>query len=260
MTGNEFAGKRRTALLSLKEKRPDVRTFLLRSIDEDGQLYLAYKHLSKDDAVKLEVKSLEVDLEDCLDVFRDGTLLKEHYWRKLRRFALKRYSFGLLWKIYRKWKPSPWTVVLPFVLDVAMLRIPLAMLLAYGSLLGAGNLISWISYFGKKDDTHLIGGAAICLASSAYLLYLNIHDKLGRIENTELKSVWRTLPVLGISVLWCSAWNVAISRLGEQIKVPKTSIDGAFDPGLILVTAVALVFAILGQFFFTGDRSIAEPL
>jgi hypothetical protein len=255
MTLGDFERLRHDALLAPGANIEKQRKFLLRGLDPEDGVARGYRYLSEHPLDKKPL-SLEADLEGHLLAFHDRQLVFfDTNFRKIRRFALNRYAFGLLWKTYRQWKRPRWK--LHWVWDCLMPRFPLSMLLAYGTILGAGEAKDWIVSLAGK---HPYGLSGSCLVLAAGLVWLNIHDKLGRGEHG-LRLLFRTILVMVPITFWGYLLNWAITLLSPEIVVDSAkAIAGPFEPGVVGVTSVATVLAILGQYVFSGGSSIAEPL
>lgn len=231
----------------------EKRAFLLLALDENNEWSWAYRNLDPHAGMS-DPLSLETDLREYLGSFDDRNLSLYHSnFRKIRRFVLTRYAFGLLWRVYKVWKVPGrrWR----WVLDYAMLRFPLSMLLAYGSILGAGDLREWIGELSCKFPWVFV---SLCNLIFIWLLWLNIHDKLGRGEHGMARLFARTSIVVLPLMSWSAGLNCLVWWLG--CAMGKTALNGPFDCKLVGVTAVAALFSIIGQYVFSGGKSIAEPL
>lgn len=248
-TLEEFEKKRRRlcALANQSDSpmdKEEVRIFVLKCIDPKDNYYHVYRASPKD-------YRIEDDLHACLPAFSDS-LLAPYQLKLLRRFAFQRYAFDLAKEINQKLREaganSRWARFW-LAKDHFLPRVPLSMLIGFALVLGAGHLTDWLGElatgFWGFSGTVILG-----LAATFFLVYLNVRDQLGNVSQ-----VWaRTGRVLAICLGWLILALGAIALVGTRIQAHFDYRHG------IAIGIVALVLAILGQFFFAREGSIADPL
>jgi len=216
----------------------EVLTQALKPDTPEYRIYRAYADLN-----------LEDDLERHLGLF-EGHPLATDDLRKLRRGVMRRYAWGLGCQLTRKLKGERRARLM---LDFLLPRVGLALLVGYGALLGAGDAVKWLMAMSRN---HWVFWPALALSSVCVwlLVRLNVHRWLGREEGTRRRSLiaWAGCHVwaaLGVLLVW------ALSQAAG------TEVTAAFEwRHAILSGSVALLLAILGQFFFGGGGSMADPL
>lgn len=225
------------------DSRRQVRAFCKKGLDLGSNPEYAYRHLP--DLFPLE-KDLLWALERDAFVSTGGS---DDYQcelpdlKLLRRAAFRRYAFGLARQINRRlaargvsrlwlWK------------DFLLPRIPLALLVGYGAVLGSVPDQLWILRHDWRAQA--IGG--LSLALSLFLIYNNVRDRIGDVP----EAVTRAFGVLAGAVVWCLFFCA-----GGRWLMPAAAFDWW---NAALVSEAALLVAIVAQFFFTAAGSIADPL
>jgi hypothetical protein len=247
MTLAEFEQLRQAALLG--DPIAATREFVLKSVGQEG----LHRHVYRAAPKKYP---LEQDIKDCLSAFTPAgpdDAITLYHLKQLRRSAFRRYALCLAHTInkalIKAGMNSTWDRIW-LAKDYCFPRVFLSMLIGFALVLRAGHLSDWLG-----DMVQWHGGLSWILAGSGAavlgLVYLNVRDQLGNLP----AKVWtRTLGVFVACVIWWAIILVLIVCLG-------TRLDTAFScRKAAAVDAVALVLAILGQFFFTRDGSIGDPL
>jgi hypothetical protein len=238
MTKQQFLQERQRCLAHQDRDWQQVREFLLNATEPDKPEFHFYRYLKDAD--------LEADLRLWLDDFKQSELAT-HDFLVLRRFALRRYAFGLAKEISER-IPSEERTALWLAKDLLLLRIGLATLVGYAVLLGAGGALAWLYQISRHWTAWLLLPAV--LAGVFLLIYLNVRECAGRISGAARRAgtVW-----LG-SLLWVTLFVLTTRVLSvparEHFEWLHASMCGA----------VAVLLAILGEFFFQPGTSIAEPL
>ncbi len=181
-----------------------------------------------------------------------GNALSEWHLKTIRRWAMRRYAFCLAGQIHERLdavaenglsiEERCWLFK-----DFLLPRMGFALLLGYGVLLGAGQSVYWL---GALCGGWYWAALVFCSCTIAALLHVNARHQLGRGPLVN----GRTAAVCAICFTWI--WlGVAGIALG---------VDGTNGNFVLhwaaLSSVVAMLLGILGQFFFTGNRSIADPL
>ncbi len=165
--------------------------------------------------------------------------------RTLRRWAMRRYAFCLAEKVNERLNRVVAGERFWLMKDFALPRMAFAMLIGYGAMLGAGKTVEWLGNFSGWAY-----GVILTLSASAILglVHVNVRHQIGRDRATNS----RTALVCAICCGWIWIGVGAIAALSRS---------GTFDLSQsVLCSTVAMLLGIVGQFFFTGNTSIAEPL
>src|SRR5665213_2694248 len=153
--------------------RSEVRSFFLECVPETSDHRYAYRYLNLD---------LEGDLAKKLVAFSpvetgDLYMLGVHHLRLLRRVAFQRYAFGLaldicgrLVKQEKEHRVRRWLWVYK---DVILPRVPLALMVGYGVVLGSFK--DWLVVLGRESG-FAAGLLISTLGLSWFLIYCNIRD------------------------------------------------------------------------------------
>jgi hypothetical protein len=191
--------------------------------------------------------SMEEDIQRLLPAYTPDNLLLEWNLKALRRWAMRRYAFCLAGKINERLQRYVPGEKIWRAKDFALPRMGFAMLLGYGALLGAGNTIHWLEQFKGLGYWILL---ALCGAAIYGLVHVNVRNQIGRNRAANV----RTAIVCAIVGGWILIGMGCIWAFSE----PKTR---PFYPDVALLCSMAaMLLGIVGQFFFSGNKSMADPL
>jgi hypothetical protein len=191
-------------------------------------------------------KRLEDDVGRLLPAYSETDLLVEWHLNAVREWALRRYAFCLAAKVNDRLNRYVKGERLWLAKDFALPRMGFAMMMGYGAMLGAGRTVDWLGEFGVVGFWIVLG---LCALAIWGLVHVNVRSQIGRNRKTIPRTAW----VFAIIAGW-----VALGVSGIAVLSAKA---GTFRLGwAVLSSAVAMLLGILGQFFFTGNKSMAEPL
>ena len=233
--------------LSTATYRTDVRDYVMEAIDEEKNLEYAYRLLPGQFPLECDVKSL---LEAFAPADKDDIYQCAIPDLKLiRRVAFQRYAFELAAEVNARLRLAGeprWWLLKDFFLP----RIPLALLIGYGVVLGSSGIADWLwALRGSLPFTLFL--TVVSLFVSGFLIYVNVRESIGRVP----AAVQRAGIVLAATVLYGAAFMGA----GRLISLLAPALP--FDWGnAVLVTDAALAIAVIAQFFFARSGSIADPL
>ncbi len=226
------------------ETKKGARRLLRLAASPGCAIFELYRAYAKD----LDV---EKDLRALMPAVR-GHDLARHDLEGIRRFLLRRYSWSFAKEVSKELVKEHGESRLRLYKDLSYPRIGLAVLIGYGALLGAGPLFDdWLLRISRCGWAFWLL-LAVLLGLAFVMVRFNVRYWVGGERGT----VRRTLGAFGAGLMWAAlvtgiAWLLSIpAGLREQFEWKHASLSGA----------VALAFALLGQFFFASDRSIAEPL
>jgi hypothetical protein len=232
------------------EDREQVRGFLLTAIDPATDVHVHYRAYRW---------NIEDDVIAKLGAFNSNSdphyELALHDLKLLRRFLLQRYSFGNVLRIDGILRNSGVSSLWLFK-DYLVPRIALSLLVGFGITLGSSKI------FDSLREMAALKWPAVALALIACLLtflliYLSVRERLGGGDQALAP---RTFAISIIAVAWAAFELLIIYGLSLKMRAiyPFT---WAFNWWFAAeVGALALLFAILTQFFFTKAGSMAEPL
>jgi hypothetical protein len=232
-----------------QQSRAAVRDYLRKALLTEGNLAYLYKHFPND-------FPLEEDLSRRLRAFQ-RTDTNDPYksavpdLKLLRRRAFQRYGFRLAGQLNdhlrREGQMGLWLIK-----DFWLPRIPLALLVGYGVMMG-GAFYSWLQAL-SASWLFLALFSAFCLSLSFGLISLNVRDRIGNLpREVGLRSARVFFTALG--------WTAVSTLLVRALACLSPGLNRSFEwKPAILTSEGALVIAIIVQFFFTTAGSIAEPL
>jgi hypothetical protein len=242
---NQAARRREIRALPLSDaaNRAKVRDYLRDALDRGKNLEYAYTHLPHE-------FPLECDLRTLLDAFASTDYQCARPDLKLiRRVAFQRYAFELAGEVNDRLRQAGeprWWLLKDFYLP----RIPLALLIGYGVVLGSSGVADWLwALRGSLLFIFILTAASLVV--SGFLIYVNVRERIGGVP----AAVQRAGIVLAAAVLYGAAFIGA----GRLISLLAPTLP--FDWGnAALVTDAALAIAVIAQFFFAKSGSIADPL
>lgn len=235
--------------MSLSEPacRAKVRSFYISALEPRHHVGYLFRFLPQE-------FTLEADLKKVLDAF---STIDEDYpesrstadLKLLRRVAFQRYAFGFAWELNRllRRRHVSW---LWLHKDYLLPRIPLSLAIGYPIVLTLPREWLWVLGNHPAPATAVI---VLCCFLAWFLIYNNVRDRIGAVCEAQV----RAAKVFFGTLIWSAAFLEAGRKFAE------------LDPGLrqsfhwptaLLISAVALVVAIVAQFFFTKSGSIADPL
>jgi hypothetical protein len=245
-----LAEKRKAILsesLADAKSRATVRGHIKDALDKRTNLQYAYQYLPR-------LFPLECDIKCRLDAFApvdadDPYQCAIPDLKLIRRAAFRRYAFELAAEINDRLllagEPRWWLLK-----DFFLPRLPLALLIGYGVVLGSSGVADWLWAL-RGSLLFILLLTAASLLVSGFLIYVNVRETIGGVP----EAVPRAATVLRAAVIYCLAFMVA-GRL-VALLAPKLPFDWG---NAVLVTDAALAIAVIAQFFFAKSGSIADPL
>lgn len=234
------------AALRTPQQRNQVREFFVRAMTPGDWYYHMYRGLGDQEPGKYDV---EAQISGQVEVFaHDENPLRVYHLKQIRRFLMRRYAFGCACGVNCRLRDEGESR-LWLLKDYILPRVGLSLLIGWGAVLGAGDMASWLYYVARA----LFWPMVLLIHVTAWaLVYLNVRDQIGKAH-----AIRRTL---GAS-LGCEAWLLAGVGVTQQLSrvVPQDALQYHW-PTALLIGSVALLLAILGQFFFAKAGSLADPL
>ena len=172
-----------------------------------------------------------------------------HDLKRLRRFLLQRYGFRPANQIASLLHQKYGVNWLWLFKDRVLPRIPLALGVGYGIVLGAFK--DWLRVLGRE---HIFAGILTSgsLLLAFFLIYCSVRDCAGPVADT----LGRTANVFAK----CIVWSIILLRIGWWA-AQGTELAGSYDLGVaVCLGSSSLLLAIVVQFFFAKQGSIADPL
>jgi hypothetical protein len=228
--------------------RSKVRGFFRHCLRERSNHWWSYRYLASE-------FNIEQDLAEKLGAYLPVnkhdpyTDVSVHDLKLLRRFAFQRYAFDLATEINKRLaerRESNWWLVK----DRLLLRIPLALVVGYGVVLGAFR--DWLIALGT-NVWFTVGLSIPALGLAWFLIYCNVRDRIGGLPEV----TGRACRVFG----YCLCWSGVLLFAGWALAMLDDGLRKSFDWGVaICLGSSSLLVAIVVQFFFTKSGSIADPL
>lgn len=217
-----------------------VRGFFLEALDTTSELYEHYHAYGW---------PIERDLMEKLRAFDQNYDLVEHDLKLLRRFLLKRYSFCYVFTVddLLRARGTGW---LWLAKDYIVPRVGLSLLVGFGVTLGAGRLFEGLGQI-ARNPWLAVALIAACLVLTGLLIYLMVRDRL---SSKDAASGGRTAWIFFLALVWTLLELLAVFGMSKLVPWNFSFLHAASTG------AVALVFAVLTQFFFSESGSMAEPL
>jgi hypothetical protein len=236
--------QQRQYILGRKREAPpdrDVRAFFLEAMDDKTELYVHYHAYGW---------PIERDVMEKLGAFDQDYDLAQHNLKLVRRFFLKRYSFCNVFKVDDLLRERG-VSFLWLAKDYVVPRVGLSLLVGFALTLGAGPLLDALRVISQKPWL-AVGAVAACLLLTGGLIYLMVRDRLGGRDHAIGR---RTAVILLLAVGWMVLELLGVYGLSKL--APLKSFSGSHA---VVTGSVALVFAVLTQFFFGRSGSMAEPI
>lgn len=227
-----------------------VRKFLLRAMKPGSFEHHVYRS-------KPQKFVLEEALLNSIDVFDSvSDPVRVYHLKQLRRFLLSRFAFSgalLVNSRLRKrqvdgGERESW---LWLYKDTLLPRMGLSIALGFALLFGASAL-TYLAPLAHNHPTKTLCGTSLLLLLDWFLISLNVRDYSGRV-----RARWRRS--IGVW-MGCLGWLAFYVCLGRYYHHLLAWTHEFFWSTAGLMSSLALLFAILGQFLFGKSGSIAEPL
>jgi hypothetical protein len=223
-----------------------LRRFFIDAIDSSTDLHTQYRAYGW---------PMEQELMEKLVAFNQEDELAVHNLKLVRRFLLRRYSFCRVLKVdtlLRKKGVRFWWLCKDYIVP----RIGLSLLLGFALVLGSSRLFDALRELATK---RCVAGAliAVCGLLALSLIYLNVRETLGASHSAVAR---RTLGIFIAAILWAACELLVVYGLSLVMRHDFVWTWAFNWLHAAEIGAVALVVAILTQFFFTKAGSMAEPL
>ncbi|HLJ26486.1 MAG TPA: hypothetical protein VKY85_07235 [Candidatus Angelobacter sp.] len=234
-----------------EENSAKVRRHLLRAMTE----HTFENHVYRSDPSQYDV---ERALLKSIGVFDyEENPVRVYHLKQIRRFLFSRFALCRACAVNRRLRKPPKNQLkdkeswLWLYKDIMLPRLGFSIGLGYGAVFGSSGL-TWLDPLAWNHHSIALLAALLLLALGWFLILLNVRNQVGRIG-----AQWRrSLLAWGGCLIWMSAYMKLGNAYYNLMQWPR----GFSWRTAWLASSIALLFGLLGQFFFGKTGSIAEPL